>query len=49
MYTLYNDDCLKTMQEMLNSCWFVWNKNYNGYPKIKVIDVDKYVLRKGEL
>ena len=33
---------------MLNSCWFVWNKFYNGYPKIKVIDVDKYVLRKGE-
>lgn len=33
---------------MLNSCWLVWNKNYNGYPKIKVLDVDKYVLRKSE-
>lgn len=33
---------------MLNSCWLVWNKHYNGYPKIKVLDVDKYVLRKSE-
>lgn len=33
---------------MLNSCWFVWNKYYHGYPKIKVLDIDEYVLRKKE-
>lgn len=27
---------------MLVSCWFIWDKHYNGYPKIKVLDMQKY-------
>lgn len=29
---------------MIISGWFIWNKHYNGYPKIKVIDVNKYIV-----
>lgn len=28
---------------MMISGWFIWNKNYNGYPKIKVLDMQKYI------
>lgn len=28
---------------MLVSCWMIWNKNYCDYPKIKVLDVQKYI------
>ncbi len=31
---------------MIVSCWFVWNKIYNGYPKIKILDMQKYIRRK---
>ena len=33
---------------MMISGWFIWNKNYDGEPKIKVIDMQKYILKKGE-
>lgn len=28
------------------SCWMIWNKNYCGYPKIKVLDMQKYIRSK---
>lgn len=31
---------------MIVSCFFVWNKYYDGYPKIKVLDMQKYIRRK---
>ena len=31
---------------MLNTGWFVWNAQYEGYPKVKVLDVNDYVVRK---
>jgi predicted RNA methylase len=31
---------------MIVSCFFIWNKNYNGEPKIKVLDMQKYIRRK---
>lgn len=32
---------------MLVSCFFVWNKNFEGLPSVKVIDVQKHILSKG--
>lgn len=34
---------------MIVSCWMIWNKHYNGFPKIKVLDMQKYILRKGKM
>lgn len=31
---------------MMITGWFIWNKNYNGFPKIKVLDMQKYIMRK---
>lgn len=31
---------------MIVSCFFIWNKNYNGEPKIKVLDMQKYIRSK---
>ena len=31
---------------MIVSCWMIWNMNYNGYPKIKVLDMQKYIRSK---
>lgn len=28
---------------MIVSCFMIWNKSYNGYPKIKVLDMQKYI------
>jgi hypothetical protein len=33
---------------MMVTGWFIWNNNYNGFPKIKVIDMQKYILKRGE-
>ena len=33
---------------MMVTGWFVWNRNYEGLPKIKVLDMQKYILRKGK-
>lgn len=33
---------------MMISGWFIWNKNYNAEPKIKVIDMQKYILKAEE-
>lgn len=30
---------------MMITGWFVWNKDYNGYPKIKVLDMQKYIKK----
>lgn len=31
---------------MMITGWFIWNKNYDGYPKIKVLDMQKYIRSK---
>ena len=31
---------------MLVSCWFIWDKDYNGLPQIKVLDMQKYIAKK---
>ncbi len=31
---------------MIVSNWFIWNKQFNGFPKIKVIDVQDYIIKK---
>lgn len=33
---------------MLVSGWFIWDKNYCGDPQLHIIDIDKYIARKGE-
>lgn len=33
---------------MLISCWFIWDKKYEGLPMIKVIDMQKYIVSKKE-
>lgn len=33
---------------MMVTGWFVWNRNYEGLPKINVLDMQKYILRKGK-
>jgi galactokinase/galacturonokinase len=33
---------------MLVTGWFVWTKGYKGDPKIHIIDIDKWIARKGE-
>ena len=30
---------------MIVSCWMIWNKYYGGDPKIKVLDMQKYIKR----
>ena len=32
---------------MLVSGWFIWNKNYDGLPQIKVLDMQKYIKNGG--
>ena len=34
---------------MMISGWFIWNKFYEGLPKIKVLDMQKYILTKYDL
>lgn len=31
---------------MLISGWFIWNKHYDGFPQIKVLDMQKYIRQK---
>ena len=31
---------------MMVTGWFIWNKNYEGFPKIKVLDMQKCIRRK---
>ena len=31
---------------MIVSCWMIWNKYYEGEPKIKVLDMQKYIRSK---
>lgn len=33
---------------MIISGWFVWDINYNGKPEINVIDMQQYILKKGD-
>ena len=33
----------------LTTGWFIWENNYNGLPKINIIDIDKYVYRKNDI
>lgn len=33
---------------MMVTGWFIWNKNYEGFPKIKVLDMQKYIRGKRE-
>lgn len=33
---------------MLISCWFIWDLKYTGEPTIKMVDVQKYIVKKGE-
>ena len=30
---------------MIVSCWFIWDKHYNGLPQIKVLDMQKYIKK----
>ena len=30
---------------MIVSCWMIWNKKYDGFPKVKVLDMQKYIKR----
>lgn len=30
---------------MIVSCWMIWNKYYDGDPKIRVLDMQKYIKR----
>lgn len=30
---------------MMITGWFIWDKNYNGLPQIKVLDMQKYIKR----
>lgn len=34
---------------MMVTGWFVWNKGYEGLPKINVLDMQEYILRKGKI
>lgn len=38
----------KAVAGMIVSGWFVWEKNYEDYPSIHLIDIDKYILRKSD-
>ena len=40
----YTDDLVNC--GCLVTAWFIYDKNYDGLPMIKIIDVDKYVRRK---
>lgn len=31
---------------MIVSCWMIWNKYYDGDPKIRVLDMQKYIKQK---
>lgn len=33
---------------MMTLCWYCWRKEYKGEPVIRWIDVNQYVLKKGE-
>jgi len=33
---------------MMITGWFIWNKNYNGLPQIKVLDMQKYIRGKND-
>lgn len=33
---------------MIISGWFIWDMNYNGDPAIKVLDMQRYVLKKSD-
>lgn len=33
---------------MMVSCFFVWRKDYEGLPKIKLLDIQKHILSKGK-
>ena len=33
---------------MMVTGWFIWNKNYEGFPKIKMLDMQKYIRRSGK-
>lgn len=30
---------------MIVSCWFIWDKHYNGLPQINVLDMQKYIKK----
>lgn len=34
---------------MIVSCRMIWNKNYNDEPKIKVLDMQKYIKQKSNI
>ena len=42
------DENGKVVCGMIVSCWMIWNKNYNGFPKIKVLDMQKYIKGKND-
>lgn len=42
-YDIPEDENGKVQCGMMITGWFVWNRNYSGYPKIDVIDVQKYI------
>lgn len=31
---------------MMITAWFIWNKNYYEFPKIKILDMQKYIIKK---
>lgn len=42
------DENGKVVCGMIVSCWMIWNKNYNGLPQIKVLDMQKYIRGKND-
>lgn len=38
----------KVEMGMMITGWFIWNNAYEGYPKIKVLDMQKYAYHKGK-
>jgi len=45
-YDIPEDEKGRVECGMMVTGWFVWNKNYNGLPQIKVLDMQKYIKRK---
>lgn len=33
---------------MMTTGWFIWEKKFDGFPMINVLDMQKYILRKGK-
>lgn len=33
---------------MIVSRWFIWDMNYTGEPTLRVIDMQKYILKKSD-